>query len=280
MFYVALVTDMNSAALSRVQSAYVAPVPAVFFDAGYRASTGGYDTPGPSMVPIYEPEIVAAAQRAVPALDLLTAIDWLGNNQVRVHVAVGNGAPANTAPLTPSILSGVRRVPPLQTIEFSCEAVDTETNMVLYQWDWGDGQSSDWLGPYNSGTTASASHAWSEYGEYEVKVKARDPFGEESAWSASTSVVIACCMDRVGDANGLGTYPDDDVTLGDIMLMVDVSFISNDCNKLACMAEADVNQDGGASPICPDHLSLGDIMLLVDFLFITGPDVAVLKTCL
>ena len=88
-----------------------------------------------------------------------------------------------------------------------------------------------------------------------------------------------CCDGRVGDANGQGEFPDE-VTLGDIMYLVDVKFISGDCSKLACLAEADVNQDGGLNPTCDDHVTLGDIMTLVDFLFITGPDVAVLKMCL
>ena len=78
-----------------------------------------------------------------------------------------------------------------------------------------------------------------------------------------------CCRGWVGDANGEGEYPDE-VTLGDIMLLVDVKFVSGDCSKLTCLAEADVNQDGGSDPNCDDHITLGDIMTLVDFLFISG----------
>ena len=89
----------------------------------------------------------------------------------------------------------------------------------------------------------------------------------------------SCCQDRVGDANGEGVYPDE-VTLGDIMLLVDAKFISGDCSKLTCISEADVTQDGGATPTCEDHVTLGDIMTLVDFLFITGPENAPLKDCL
>jgi hypothetical protein len=87
---------------------------------------------------------------------------------------------------------------------------------------------------------------------------------------------FSCCVDRVGDANGEGEYPDE-VTLGDIMLLVDVKFISGDCSKLPCIEEADVNQDGGAIPNCDDHVTLGDIMTLVDFLFINNTP---LKECL
>jgi hypothetical protein len=82
-----------------------------------------------------------------------------------------------------------------------------------------------------------------------------------------------CCVGRVGDANGEGDYPDE-VTLGDVMLLVDVKFISGDCSSIACLSEADVNQDGGADPNCDDHVTLGDIMTLVDFLFISGAPVS------
>jgi hypothetical protein len=89
-----------------------------------------------------------------------------------------------------------------------------------------------------------------------------------------------CCAGRVGDANLSGEAEPDEVTLGDIMLMVDVKFISGDCGLLQCIPEADVNQDGGTAPTCDDHVTLGDIMTLVDFLFITGPENATLPDCL
>ena len=88
-----------------------------------------------------------------------------------------------------------------------------------------------------------------------------------------------CCTGRVGDANG-SNESTDEVTLGDIMLLVDVKFISSDCSKIPCLAEADVNQDGASNPSCDDHVTLGDIMTLVDFLFITGPENGTLAECL
>ena len=91
-------------------------------------------------------------------------------------------------------------------------------------------------------------------------------------------ILFDCCIGRVGDANGLGEYPEE-VTLGDIMFLVDAKFISGNCSKLACLTEADVTQDGGTNPNC-DHVTLGDIMVLVDFLFITGSQVATLPECL
>jgi len=106
-----------------------------------------------------------------------------------------------------------------------------------------------------------------------------NPGQEDSNGNNVGDVCEGCCHGRVGDANG-SNEPTDEITLGDIMLLVDVKFISGDCSKLLCLTEADVTQDGGANPTCEDNVTLGDIMTLVDFLFITGPETAVLNTCL
>ena len=76
-----------------------------------------------------------------------------------------------------------------------------------------------------------------------------------------------CCVGRVGDANDSG---EDEPTLGDISILVDLLFISNDPAIIHCWQEADVNQSGGAGPGM-DDISLGDISVLIDYLFITGP---------
>jgi hypothetical protein len=52
-----------------------------------------------------------------------------------------------------------------------------------YLFDWGDGNLSGWLGPYNSGEIAEASHIWKEEGDYQIRVKAKDDHGVQSEWS-------------------------------------------------------------------------------------------------
>ena len=49
--------------------------------------------------------------------------------------------------------------------------------------DWDDGTNSGWIGPYESGQTATASHIWTSIGSYSVKVKAKDSNDYESSWS-------------------------------------------------------------------------------------------------
>jgi hypothetical protein len=89
-----------------------------------------------------------------------------------------------------------------------------------------------------------------------------------------------CCTGRVGDANGVGTYPHE-VTISDIQMLVTAKFISSlPCEQnLHCLTEADVNQSGGAHPTCND-ITISDIQTLVNHLFIAGPLNAPLKDCL
>jgi C1A family cysteine protease len=60
---------------------------------------------------------------------------------------------------------------------------DPDDDQVYYMWDWGDGTLSEWLGPFDSGAEATASYAWTEKGNFEVKVKAKDIYNAESEWS-------------------------------------------------------------------------------------------------
>jgi|GEM_PF-929970 len=65
---------------------------------------------------------------------------------------------------------------------YSTSTTDPDGDQVYYQWDWGDGSTSSWLGPYNSGTTINTTHAWTVKSS-SVKVKAKDSSGAESPWS-------------------------------------------------------------------------------------------------
>jgi len=55
-------------------------------------------------------------------------------------------------------------------------------------WDWGDGNQSGWLGPFYSGVNVS--HAWSEPGNYSIKVRIKDVWGASSNWSAPFFITI------------------------------------------------------------------------------------------
>jgi len=61
------------------------------------------------------------------------------------------------------------------------------TNDPDYDWislwiNWGDNTSSEWFGPYPSGTLVNQSHTWAIKGTYIIKAKAKDIHGNESDW--------------------------------------------------------------------------------------------------
>ena len=70
---------------------------------------------------------------------------------------------------------------------YSTSATDPGGDQIYYVFDWDDGTESE-AGPYNSGETGSASHTWTEKGNYNIKVKARNTIGLESDWSDPLAV--------------------------------------------------------------------------------------------
>jgi hypothetical protein len=67
---------------------------------------------------------------------------------------------------------------------------DPEGEKLYYFIEWGDGTNSTWIGPWASGETGEAFHAWSEPGDYNIRVKARDIYKKESDWSTPISIHI------------------------------------------------------------------------------------------
>jgi hypothetical protein len=61
---------------------------------------------------------------------------------------------------------------------------------VYYLWDWGDGNNSGWLGPYNYGVICEAKHNWKVKASYNIKVKAKDIYGKESVWSDPLPIIM------------------------------------------------------------------------------------------
>ena len=75
-------------------------------------------------------------------------------------------------------------------LTFSGVTTDPEGEQIYYMFDWGDNTSSYWVGPYDSGVAGEASHVWTEPGDYEIRVKAKDINGSESDWSIPLTVTI------------------------------------------------------------------------------------------
>jgi len=73
---------------------------------------------------------------------------------------------------------------------FTTSTTDPDGDHIFYRFDWGDGTDSGWIGPYESGRIAAASHAWKIQGSYAIKVQARDEHGAVSEWSDPLPVTM------------------------------------------------------------------------------------------
>jgi hypothetical protein len=73
----------------------------------------------------------------------------------------------------------------IQDVEctFSAVTTDPEGDNIYYLFDWGDGNITGWFGAYPSGQTITKSKSWTDLGDYEIKVRARDIWGVSSDWS-------------------------------------------------------------------------------------------------
>ena len=89
----------------------------------------------------------------------------------------------NSPPFTPGTPSGEQYVCRGKPHKYTACTADPDGDMIYYLFDWGDDNTSGWLGPKESGEKVEVRYSWSKRGTYEVRVKAKDVYGAESEWS-------------------------------------------------------------------------------------------------
>jgi len=89
----------------------------------------------------------------------------------------------NHAPNKPNTPTGPPSGQSGKEYTYTTSTIDPDGEQVWYMFDWDDGSDSGWLGPFDSGAAASASHIWDSTGNYEIRVKARDGDNAQSEWS-------------------------------------------------------------------------------------------------
>jgi PKD repeat protein len=109
------------------------------------------------------------------------------NNTDSAQVTVNE---RNSPPNTPSTPEGSESGKAKKELTYSSSAVDPNGDKVYLLFDWGDGNTSGWLGPFTSGTSYEITHTWTVKGSYTIKVKAKDIKGEESTWSTPLTISI------------------------------------------------------------------------------------------
>jgi len=87
----------------------------------------------------------------------------------------------NTPPEDP-IIQGPNEGEAGTRYTYEATAIDPNGDQIYYLFDWGDDTNSDWIGPFNSGETGSASNIWGR-GTYTIRVKTKDTYNFESNWT-------------------------------------------------------------------------------------------------
>jgi hypothetical protein len=82
----------------------------------------------------------------------------------------------NLPPDKPSIEGPDKGIPGTE-YNYCIVATDPEDDNLYVKWDWNDGTSSDWAGPYESGTEICESHIWEEKDTYLISVTLEDEHG-------------------------------------------------------------------------------------------------------
>jgi len=90
---------------------------------------------------------------------------------------------ANNAPPGIPTINGPSQGLKDNVYSYNISATDLDGHAVEYFVDWRDGNTTDWIGPYESGETISIDYTWAGRGTYEIRVKARDIYEVESGWS-------------------------------------------------------------------------------------------------
>lgn len=98
--------------------------------------------------------------------------------------------PGDVRPDKPSCPTGPTSGKVKENLTYCSTTTDPNGDNVYYWFDWGDGNSSGWVGPFASGETGCASHVWDKKGSYNIKVKAKNVNGFQSVWSDTLSINI------------------------------------------------------------------------------------------
>lgn len=171
----------------------------------YLFSTSTIDPDGDQILYMFSWDDGTSSQWLGPyssGIPISTSHSWseIGTYTVKVKAKDTNGATSdwsqpheisivlNDAPDTPTI-SGPATGAPGKNYLFKVQTSDANGDDVYYYIDWGDGTSTEWIGPFNSGEQTTTIHRWGEKGTFTVKAKAKDIKGEESDWGTMDVVM-------------------------------------------------------------------------------------------
>ena len=225
-------------------------VPTVYFDGGDTVFVGGYSNPN-----YYTTLMDIVGVRQVPEIDLSVSLTFNSKGTITVDVSATLNTFINLEPEKPSVPSGETAGLLMTEYTYTTSTTDVEGQQLWYRWDWDDGDTSDWIGPYASGAEASASHSWSVADTYRIKVQAKDEYDAESEWSGLLWAYFQGLPYICGDANS-----DEGVNVSDAVWIINYVFIGGEPPDP--LISGDANCDGS--------VNVSDAVWVINYVFIGG----------
>jgi YVTN family beta-propeller protein len=99
----------------------------------------------------------------------------------------------NNPPATPSAPSGQSTAEAHSYLSYTFSTTDPDGDDISYQFDWGDGNLSEWTDFIESGKPVSANYVWRKTGTYNIHVRAIDTKEGVSDWSEALPINIVIC---------------------------------------------------------------------------------------
>jgi len=115
--------------------------------------------------------------RRMDAFDHKTVLEWQPFGDPTLKIAADSEKPEK--PIVNGPTSGKSE----REYQYEATSTNPDSTELYYVFSWGDGTYSDWLGPYSSAETVTATHVWNERGEYDIKVAVKNEEGKHSDWS-------------------------------------------------------------------------------------------------
>ena len=240
----------NSIAYSYLRSNYnVRYTPTCYFDGGYDVWVGG-DTD----TSVYTSRIWQSGVRSTHDIYLSVSLTLIDSLQLQISFEVSSRELTAPRPDRAQLPEGCSFVTPDSICSYWTSCVDSAGRPVYYEWDFGNGDTSSWLGPYGSGDTCMISHFWASQGVYQVAVLSRNDWTEASQWSDSLEVTVHDFL--CGDANADGF-----VNISDAVYLIQYIFSGGPAPNP--LAEGDAN--------CDVDVNISDAVYLIGYIFSGGP---------
>jgi hypothetical protein len=130
-------------------------------------------------------------------------------NGVELVVTAYNKIPYNSSiqtgtsyPPDPPTVDGAVAGKPGKEYKYTAITSDPEGDQIFYKFDWGDGTSTEWIGPVNSGEGIDITHTWTSVGDFNIKVKAKDTEQASSRWSEPYLMQVVLPVVEIGVIQG------------------------------------------------------------------------------